>query len=219
MQTLKNDDHIRHDVIDALMSDSRLDASGVNVDVAGGSVYLTGAIPSLAQKRIARQVVGRIKGVLDVDDEVKVVPVTARSDADIERSINAALLRDVLIDETKIDVRVTNGVVRLTGTVDDFAAKRAVAEIAWSTHGVVDVMDHVVIKPHSPRADPELGKEVQLQLERNLRIRPKQVHVEVHDGVVRLDGETSTMAQSWIAEELARWVPGVVDVENNLEVA
>ncbi|MBI2864961.1 MAG: BON domain-containing protein [Chloroflexi bacterium] len=217
-QELREDDRIKHDVKDALMADSRLDVSGLNVDVVGGTVYLTGVIPSLVQKRTARQVIGRIKGVLKVLDELKVVPLTARSDADIERGVNAALLRDVLVDETKVDVRVINGVVTLTGTVDNFAAKRAVEDMAWATHGVVDVLDHITIESHSPRADEEIARDVLLHLERNLRVKPKQVHVDVRNGLVTLDGHVSTTAQQWIAEELVRWVPGVTDVEDNLEV-
>ena len=67
-------------------------------------------------------------------------------DEDIQSAIESAFQRAVLIDETKIDVSVNNGVVTLTGEVMNYAIKRDVLDIAMYTVGVISVIDELEIE-------------------------------------------------------------------------
>ncbi|HEY8476937.1 MAG TPA: BON domain-containing protein [Chloroflexota bacterium] len=209
---------IQHDVIDALTADIRVDASNIDVDVVGGVVYLRGTVPTYYEKRVATEIVNRIKGVVDVVNELRVAPVTPRSDAAIAADVRAALERDAWVDADKITVTVTNGVVYLSGTVDSYTEKSYAESDAWSVEGVVDVVNNITIVPRPTRSDAEIATDVRADLVRNIRIDPSRISVEVVNGVVYLRGSVSTIGQKWLASDVAWWTPGVKDVVNELQV-
>jgi len=209
---------IQHDVIDALTADIRVDASNIDVDVVGGVVYLRGTVPTYYEKRVATEIVNRIKGVVDVVNELRVAPVTPRSDAAIAADVRAALERDAWVDADKITVTVTNGVVYLSGTVDSYTEKSYAESDAWSVEGVVDVVNNITIVPRPTRSDAEIATDVRADLVRNIRIDPSRISVEVVNGVVYLQGSVATIGQKWLASDVAWWTPGVKDVVNELQV-
>lgn len=213
------DETLRDEVTTALKNDVRVDETGINVDVVGGTVYLTGVVPSLFEKRTAAEIAARIKGVLDVDNELQVTPQVVYSDEQIARDIRGALARDAWVDESRVKVVVSQGVVYLTGTVQDGVERKAATDDAWTAPGVLDVINELDVAPHSLRTDDEIAAELQRDLDRNVRLNPKKVRVRVRDGVVYLEGTVSTIIQRWISEDIARWIPGVVDVVNRLTIA
>ena len=213
------DETLRDEVTTALKNDVRVDETGINVDVVGGTVYLTGVVPSLFEKRTAAEIAARIKGVLDVDNELQVTPQVVYSDDQIARDIRGALARDAWVDESRVKVIVSQGVAYLTGTVQDGVERKAATDDAWTVPGVLDVINELDVAPHSLRTDDEIAAELQRDLDRNVRINPKKVRVRVRDGVVYLEGTVSTIIQRWISEDIARWIPGVVDVVNHLTIA
>lgn len=214
----KSDDALRAEIAEALQNDVRVDASGINVDVTSGTVYLTGVVPSLFEKRTAAEIAARIKGVLDVDNELQVAPQEARSDEQMAKDVRGVLARDAWVDESRVKVVVSQGVVYLSGTVQDGMERKAAADDAWTVAGVLDVVNELAVAPHALRTDEEIAAELRRDLDRNVRIKPRQIRVEVRDGVVYLEGTVNTIIQRWISEDLARWIPGVVDVVNHLAI-
>lgn len=219
MAVARTDLDVKQDVVDALTSDIRIDATSVNVDVVAGVVYLRGTVPSFYEKRTATEIANRIKGVLDVVNELRVTPVTPRSDSDITADVRAALTRDVWVDERKIVVNTVTGVVYLSGTVDSYTEKSYAEGDAWSVPGVVDVVNNIVIAPAHKPTDQEIAQEVRSGLVRNIRIDPTQISVDVVSGVVYLRGAVATAEQRWLADEVAWWTAGVRDVVNELRVS
>ena len=215
---LRSDQDTRQDVVDALTCDIRVDASNLDVEVVNGVVYLRGTVPSYFEKRTATEIVNRIKGVVDVVNELRVVPVTPRTDQEITDDVRAALVRDVWVDERKITVNTINGVVYLAGTVDSYTEKSYAEGDAWSVPGVIDVINNIVIAPSPTRTDDEIAQEVRNDLARNIRIDPSRMSVNVVNGTVTLRGTVSTVEQKWLAEEVAWWTAGVRDVLNELQV-
>ena len=218
MAITRADVDVSRDVVDALTSDIRVDAGNIDVDVIGGVVYLRGSVPSYYEKRIATEIANRIKGVVDVVNELRVAPVTPRTDADIQADVRAALARDVWVDENKIAVYVSGGVVYLSGTVDSYTEKSYAESDAWSVSGVIDVVNNIVIRPVPTRGDEEIADEVRTDLARNIRIDPTKISVDVRNGVVYLRGTVATIEQKWLADEVAWWTAGVRDVMNELQV-
>lgn len=68
-----------------------------------------------------------------------------RSDLRIVEDINDRLMESGL-DASEVAVQCTNGVVTLTGSVEDRESKRAAEWIADSVAGVVDVHNQLVLK-------------------------------------------------------------------------
>ncbi|MBI2942462.1 MAG: BON domain-containing protein [Chloroflexi bacterium] len=218
MATTRADADIRQDVLEALTCDIRVDASNVDAEVVGGVVHLRGTVPSYFEKRTAADIVNRIKGVVDVVNELRVQPVTPRRDEDITIDVRAALKRDVWVDEDKVEVKTVGGVVYLSGTVESYTEKSYAEADAWSVVGVIDVVNNIVIAPKPTRTDEEIAAEVRNDLARNIRIDPTRIQVSVMNGTVYLRGTVSTIEQKWLADEVAWWTAGVRNVVNELQV-
>jgi hypothetical protein len=71
-----------------------------------------------------------------------------RTDDRIQEDINDRLTDDPRVDASEVNVKVENGEVTLTGTVDDRKAKRRAEDIAESVPGVTHVEN--LLRVHSP---------------------------------------------------------------------
>jgi osmotically-inducible protein OsmY len=69
-----------------------------------------------------------------------------RSDDRLTEDINERLTDHPGIDAENIEVRVKDGEVTLTGTVDDRHAKRMAEDVAWQVSGVMEVTNQLRIK-------------------------------------------------------------------------
>jgi osmotically-inducible protein OsmY len=70
-----------------------------------------------------------------------------RSDERIQEEINDQLTQHGDIDATEIMVKVSSGVVTLTGTVEDRNAKRMAEDLAESVSGVQEVQNQLKVSP------------------------------------------------------------------------
>lgn len=66
-----------------------------------------------------------------------------RSDERIEEDVNEELMHHPGIDASEIEVKVENGEVTLSGTVDDRHTKRLAEDIAETCSGVIEVHNHL----------------------------------------------------------------------------
>ena len=69
-----------------------------------------------------------------------------RSDERIREDVCERLTYDERVDATDIEVDVRQGIVRLSGTVDDRYAKRVAEDIAESVRGARDVENQIHIR-------------------------------------------------------------------------
>ena len=212
----RTDAEVRQDVKDALHGDVRVDSRMITVDLRDGVVHLHGAVPSSSQKALSRVIAERIKGVREVHNELAVEPLATRGDVDITADVAAALAANSLVDEDNIEVTTVDGVVYLRGVVESYVSRRVAEEDARGVAGVLDVINEILVSPRIARSDEDVAHAVWREIHRNLRLPPDSVDVEVVHGVARLRGRVGTVTQRWLADEIARWTPGVVDVLNEL---
>ncbi|MEP6766905.1 MAG: BON domain-containing protein [Gemmatimonadaceae bacterium] len=77
-----------------------------------------------------------------------------RDDNRVTEDVNEALTHDAHIDASEIEVKVSNGDVTLSGTVDSREAKRHAEDIAERVSGVTDVNNQIrVTKGNSGKSD------------------------------------------------------------------
>ncbi|MEK7830326.1 MAG: BON domain-containing protein, partial [Acidobacteriota bacterium] len=116
----KSDEELQGEVMFQLGWDSRVKQTEVGVTVSKGIVTLTGTVDSYAKKLAAQQAAHRVRGVLDLvnDIEVRVPGTTQTSDADIAHALRHALEWNVLVPADKIHSTVANGWVTLKGEVE-----------------------------------------------------------------------------------------------------
>jgi len=123
-----------------------------------------------------------------------------------------------------VSVNVSNGVVRLGGFVDLFAQKVKAGNIVMQVSGGKHVEDNIAVKEQGAKSigasdnDKSLTAIVKNALDNNPDYRYEEVNVAVLQGTVQLSGFVNTADQKSRAGGLARTVPGVRDVLNNITV-
>lgn len=211
------DQQIRQNVWDEISHDVRIDSTNLNVTVTDGIVYLDGTVPTYSQKITSAQDARRIKGVIDVVNNLTVSLARVWTDSEIRDTIRRNLDRDVRIaNPSNLGVAVADGVVTLTGTVPSYEQKTAAADDAWTAPGVIDVVNDVVVAPPTRRGDAQIEADVRRALDNDPDINAAQITVSTVNGVVYLRGTVPTYYQIDEASNDAWGVPGVVDVVNEL---
>jgi osmotically-inducible protein OsmY len=142
-----------------------------------------------------------------------------KSDAQIRQAVSDALLFDPRVLSFNPDVQVDEGVVTLSGTVDNLEASRAAEDDARNTVGVALVRNHLRVRPTNDVADDELTLRVERAVRRDPFVDRFDVGVTTFDGEVSLAGEVDTWYDRARAEAVASGVEGVVAVHNNLRVS
>ena len=115
--------------------------------------------------------------------------------------------------DADIRVSVADGEVTLRGTVVSYSDKREATKVAQRVPGVRFVKDEIEIVG---RTDADLRRDVLDELE--IGHVPVTFNVELQEGTVTLIGSVDRQHDRDAAAFIARVVPGVVGVENQLEV-
>ena len=144
----KSDSEIQQDVLRELKWDTRVEETDVGVEVDDGVVTLSGTVSSWGKRHAAAEAAHRVRGVLDVANDivVKTPGSPGRTDTEVARAVRNALAWDVFVPDQRIRSTVSDGVVTLDGDVDTQAevedAERAVRNLA----GVRAVMSLIEVK-------------------------------------------------------------------------
>ena len=134
-----SDKIIKQRIEDEAADTFRLRGTKVDLAVEDGFVVLYGTVGLYIQKMLYEQIAWKTKGVAEVDNEIRVVPGLAQSDAVIERKIMELVQTHRRFQEVNVIVTVVKGAVHIHTTLDHpqdvLFLKRTVAEI----QGVVDI--------------------------------------------------------------------------------
>jgi len=142
-QTFPSDTEIEENVRDTLAINPDIDLQDLEVSVSTGFVTLKGTVDALWKKVYAENLVETEGGVLGIENHLAVVPSRDILDKDIAADIVDSIERKAIVNANDVTVEVSNGHVRLTGTVPTHAARRAAYESAMYTYGVVSIEDHL----------------------------------------------------------------------------
>ena len=119
--------------------------------------------------------------------------------------------------KTPIDFSCEDGKIVMEGMVDGISSKRK-AVIAASTV-CPGIIDRLKVKPASHMGEAEIMRHLENAFDEDYALEGLSIDVSVtKDCIVHLDGTVHSLVQKKLAEVLAWWVPGSVDVINNLEV-
>jgi osmotically-inducible protein OsmY len=144
---------------------------------------------------------------------------------------HAAMLSDTAVRQAVLDelfkgphantgvlvVACTDGIVELTGTVDNLLAKDRAVAIAEEVKGVRAVSDRIQVKV-ATRPDEDIAKSVQRALKDDPATESYRVTASATAGVVHLTGSLDSWQEKQLAERLARGVRGVREVKNDISV-
>jgi hyperosmotically inducible protein len=139
---------ITSDIKMRLLADERTPGMAVNVDTNDGVVTLFGMVESQGAKAAAEEDARKVSGVQRVVNDLQVVPESKQTavkenDEDVKANVEAALAKRDDLRQANIDVEVSNGVARLTGTVPSQATRLAAAVVTRTAQGVRAVRDEL----------------------------------------------------------------------------
>ncbi len=224
------DSEIEQDVLGRLQQSVWIDSGAIVADVDAGVVTLTGAVGSAAEKRLAASL-AYVDGVRRVDDSGLEVrwwardemqrksPVAMTSDDDIEQAVNDAFLFDPRVYSFQPHVEAADGVVTLTGTVDNLRAKQAAEADAHNTVGVWRVRNHLRVRNTDNPTDAEIDQRVTQALKRNPYVERHEIDPVVVNQKVYLYGTVDSLFERRQAGTVAASVNGVASVDNRLDIA
>ena len=135
-----------------LIASSDTPGFDINVDTDNGIVTLFGVVASAQAKQSAEAEVRKVGGVKNVVNDLQVVAAAKQDrveqkDDQISKAIETRFDSMVGLDDSNIDIAVSNGVARLTGTVKSRSDQVAALTAARSTAGVVRVIDDMRLEP------------------------------------------------------------------------
>jgi len=147
--------------------------------------------------------------------------MTIKSDEQLKQEVLGELRWDSRVKETEVGVTVNEGVVTLTGTVDNYAKKIAAQEAARRVVGVLDLANDLRVKlPGSLiRDDTEIARAVRYVLEWDVLVPDQRIFSTVSDGWVTLEGSVDNLREREDAERAVRFLLGVRGVSNELVVS
>jgi VCBS repeat-containing protein len=143
-----------------------------------------------------------------------------KTDAQLQQDVMEELRWEPTIRATEIGVGVTDGVVTLSGYVDNYWKKWTAERAAARVFGVKAVAEKIEVRLPGTfkRSDEEIGEAAANALEWNVSVPYERVKLQVEHGAVTLTGDVDWWYQKDQAEHAVRRLKGVVQVSNQIVV-
>ena len=143
-----------------------------------------------------------------------------KTNAELQKEVQDAIKWEPLLNAAEIGVTAKEGVVTLTGSVDNYAKKAQAEDAAKSVTGVKAVVEKIEINNSGwgSTSDGDIAKEIVSALKWNFQVPNEIVKVKVENGWVTLDGELNWNYQRDAARDAVRHLTGVKGVTNNLKI-
>jgi osmotically-inducible protein OsmY len=210
---------MQRDILSSLDWEPGVHAEQIGVTVADGIARLRGSVHSVAEKTAAGRVAGHVYGVRGVANDLLVMPdeKKAKTDAELLAAADNALACDSAVPFRAIETAVSDGWITLTGTVD-WQFQRAAAQIAIERlDGVKGVNNFIQL--HRRVSPSDVKAQIEAAFKRSAVVDAAHVDVDVRDANVILTGKVRSLAERDEAERAAWNAPGVMLVDNRLDVS
>ena len=216
---MNNDSSIRTNIEAELEFEPSIDASGIGVAVTDGVVTLTGHVDSYASKMTAERAVGRVRGVRALAEQIEVrLAVNAEhDDQEIARRAANLISWSTTIAPGAVQIKVEQGWVTLSGTLDWQYQKNAVADLIRNLSGVVGESNQIRIRPHLDSKD--VAQNLAKAFRRHAELESAAIKVMVEGGRITLSGNVSAWNDRRLAEDAAWANKGVTEVVDYLVVS
>ncbi|MEA2380523.1 MAG: hypothetical protein QOH72_494 [Solirubrobacteraceae bacterium] len=141
------------------------------------------------------------------------------SDKELRLDVEEELFWEPRVDNAAIAVATDDGDVTLRGTVGSFREKREAANAAKRVHGVTDVANELSVRllDGDRRDDADVRGAVLQALMLDAMV-PSSIDASVKDGMVTLAGMAPFNYQRAEAEFVAGNVPGVIGLDDQVEL-
>jgi hyperosmotically inducible protein len=230
LRASETDDRIESSAKKSYVFKTYLKDDSIKIESKNGAVILTGTVADSSQKSLAENTVESLPGVKSVDNQLKVKGESPaeHSDGWIGTKVKTTLLFHRNVRATKTDVKVTDGVVSLSGEASSQAQKELTTEYAKDVEGVKEVKNEMTIAKTPAKPDQTIGEkiddasitaQVKSSLMSHRSTSALKTKVETTDGVVTLAGIAKNAAEKSLVTKLVTDIDGVISVVNNMTIA
>jgi osmotically-inducible protein OsmY len=122
------------------------------------------------------------------------------------------------VNPAGIGVAVEDGVVTLSGFVDDYAQKVAAGKAVKRLFGVKGLANELLVRMMCGRTDTDIAMDAIYLLECDVHFLGGKVMVTVEDGLLTLEGTMECNIQKVAAEKAMQCIRGVKALANLIEV-
>lgn len=219
---MRTDEQVRNDIIKQLQWDSRINSTGIDVEVKEHIATLSGNVSSYMQKTAAQMDALSIAGVTEVHNHLKIVNDTSYqkfTDEQIARDIKTLIALNSVINPDTLEIRVDKGIVFLGGSVDGYWKKIQTEEIVFEIPGVRDVVNMLSVVPTSSPYDTAISADILSALQRISNVDIQEINVTVDGGRVTIHGRVPDWHAYTAAHNAAKYTRGVTNLTNKLVIA
>jgi osmotically-inducible protein OsmY len=215
----KTDQELKTAVTEELHYTPNVDASGVEVQVDGGTVTLSGEVNSLPERLAARQAAMRVGGVTNVTNKTAVrAPMPADvNDQAIALAADQVLAWTVDVPANTVKTDVRDRRVTLTGQVTWEYQRRAATRAVTFLKGVKLVSNEILLTAAGPTTGTKAA--VEAALRRSAELNPANIAIDLDGSELTLHGSVGSWSQRREAERAAWSAAGVTSVRNELHIA
>jgi len=143
----------------AMLDEFGVDALGIDMQVQGGRVRLSGTVRNPETQRNAEQVVRAVDGVDEVYSTIAVAPSgdlapeastsdqleTELTDELLEGEVALRLYAELGVDAHELEVEATDGTLTISGVVDEASKKEDAVAAAEAAAGANEVIDMIQV--------------------------------------------------------------------------
>jgi len=216
---MRSDQQIREEVQQVLDQDPKISARDIAVAVRSGVVTLAGFARAFGERSRAEADAQRVAGVRGIANDIEVrLPLLERKpDPEIAREVSASIKREMPSSCEQILVRVADGRVTLQGQVASEDQRALAIELAGGARGVRSIVNELVVR--LPISAIGIKHNIVEAFKRAAQIDADNITVEIApDGTIVLGGAVRSPAEREDAERIAAAAPGVLKVENRIDV-
>ncbi len=235
-----SDEWIEGKISGALGYNTRVDSTLVHVDSKAGNVVLSGKVPTEIERDYVAEIARSVEGVsglenkIIVDETINAEPHSGLrqklADAAATAAVKAKLLANRRTHGSLINVDTAQNVVTLSGIVASNDEKSAAERLAFTTNGVREVHNSLIVDGKSIRADTHakdteasvsdtwISTKTRALLNLSGDFPGSDVQVTTANGQVTLAGYARSPEQKSAIESAVAEVNGVRSVVNQLAV-
>ncbi|GAB4048954.1 BON domain-containing protein [Spirosoma litoris] len=142
-----------------------------------------------------------------------------KTDKTLQNDVMEELRWEPVLNATEIGVAVKDGVVTLSGEVDNYMMKMAAERATKRVKGVTVVAQEITVKSIlSGQSDEQIGQAISRSFDWHTQVPQDLVQAKVQHGWVTLEGEVDWNYQRQAAERSVETLSGVKGVSNLIRV-